>query len=346
MLYFIDTSLYDGIVDWKNYTWDGAFIKASEGLAEDPKFKAQWQAAKGYTIRGAYHFFRPFVDPIQAAEKFVGYMGTDKGELPGVLDLETTDGYASGVPEKALKWMGRYRVLTGVLPIIYTSPGFANAIHLYNYRDFADYPLWMAEYPWDKIEGTWTEQKRRDKIYNILKNPSTFPFPTPPHPFTSVTWVQWTGKCPPEYVPGYPLGTKLAVDVSFCRMTMKELFDKFNIIFVPKGNIVTDTTVTITGELKSGEVSNLRPQAGLSGGIIRMLTGPLHVQGFGQKVLKDNYYWSEVNIVETSERGWIAWTTAYENVVVTPTTNTKPSLAIHIEGDGYEPLDVVLKPKQ
>src|SRR5687768_9508173 len=90
-----DFAKYDGggnlpyhVLAWDQYTWDFAFIKASEGTVIDPLFREQWAAARGNAVRGAYHFFRPFVDPILAVTTFLDYLDGDRGELPAVLDLE------------------------------------------------------------------------------------------------------------------------------------------------------------------------------------------------------------------------------------------------------------------
>src|SRR5688572_28589158 len=87
----IDVSYYDDIVNWSLYDNDFAFIKVSEGTVIDKVFREQWRNAKGHTIRGAYHYFRPFVDPRLAAQKVAEYLDGDLGELPLALDLETTD---------------------------------------------------------------------------------------------------------------------------------------------------------------------------------------------------------------------------------------------------------------
>ena len=250
----IDVSYYDPILDWKNYTWDFAFIKASEGTVIDQDFRQQWEAARGYTIRGAYSFFRSFVNQKLAVQKLIEYLGNDLGELPVVLDLEVHNSYISAAL-LALDWLKEFYRLTGIRPIVYTSPGFASDkyVRLYNYPEFAEYPLWLATYPWDKITSTWTEEMRRNKLHSIAIMETPYTFPSTIKPFPRVDFVQWTGKFPPEYVPGYPLGGKLAVDVNFYAGDMKQLFDQFKIIYVPKPK---GETMIYTGRITT--VTNMR----------------------------------------------------------------------------------------
>lgn len=99
----IDVSKWDPIVSWDNYSWDFAIVKASQGVVEDPKFKAQWLAARGHVIRSAYSFFDPRVDPVLAAKALIKIMGSDLGEMPIVNDLEIDGGLeASVVAKRAL----------------------------------------------------------------------------------------------------------------------------------------------------------------------------------------------------------------------------------------------------
>ena len=326
MLILIDTSKWDPIVDWQNYTWDGAFIKVSEGMVEDRIYKSQWGRAKGFTIRGPYHFFRVYVNPTEAAQKFVYLLGNDQGELPPVLDLEDANGYPNDVPSRALKWLETTRKAVGRPPIVYTSQGFANYVKLYNYPDFKEYPLWLAAYPRDKIIEGWTEQQRRNWIYTTLRAPQAFIWPRTISPWSKVTVIQWTAKCPPEYVPGYPLGFKDAVDINFYAGTMYDLFNEFDITYVPnpKGDDdMTDVPITLTALLRELQPSNLRRGAGLDEPVIETLTGPLTIKGVGVKILKDNYWW--IQIVEPKQ-GFVALTTSYSNVVYNPNPNPNPNV--------------------
>ena len=339
----IDVSYYDPLIPWNKYTWTFAFIKASEGLYLDVDFAAQWKAAQGETVRGAYHFFRSFVDPINSANKFIGCMGSDIGELPPVIDLEDMNGMEyKEFNIRVKKWLNRVQSLTNKRPIIYTSPGFINTSKMYLYSEYSEYPLWLATYYKDEIDENWTETDRKNWIYNVLQA-RTLIFPPTPKPFKKINFLQWTAKCSPEFVPGYPLGGKRAVDVILYPGSTNDLFKEFSIIFVPKpkGDEMTDTTVTIEADLRALQPSNLRPAAGLQAGLIRTLVGPLHIKCVGQKVQLDGYYWSEViEIGGVAEHGWIAWTTSYENITYPQQTTTKKVIKSTLTFDDGSTLDL------
>lgn len=74
--------------------------------------------------------------------------------------------------------------------------------------------------------------------------------------------------------------------------------------------MAVDEVITMTADLLSGQSSRLRQAPSLSASIITTLTGPLHVEAKGEKILAEGYYWSELVY---PQRGWIAWTTSYGN---------------------------------
>lgn len=121
------------------------FLKASEGTSiVDPSFKARWSELKtAGIIRGAYHFFHPSADPIAQATHFCNVVGIlDSGDLPCVLDWESSDGVPSIKDATAgMKFLSKVRELTGKKPIIYGSPYFLKDLNLQ-----AGYPLWVANY--------------------------------------------------------------------------------------------------------------------------------------------------------------------------------------------------------
>ena len=323
MLIGIDTSKWDPIVDWKRYTWDFAFIKASEGVVPDRVYKPQMTAARGYTIRSPYHFFRVYIDPVEAAKRFVDVIGDDPGELPPVLDLEAHNGDPKNVGPRALKWIDTVYNLTNRMPITYTSEGFATTedVDLYKYTDFKHSPLWLAQYPWDRITTRWSEIQREQKIMQLLQIPEAYRWPPPIAPWSNVRVIQWTAKCKPVYVPGYPLGVKEAVDINFYPGTIMDLFTEFKIGTVPTPNEddMTDSITTLTAFLKDLQPANLRAGAGLNQRIITTLTGPLSIEGIGQKTIMDGYHWIQiVDMTTRVPRGWVALTTSFTNVVYNP----------------------------
>src|SRR4029079_12423678 len=81
----------------------------------------------------AYHFARPTgsnlaaatASAIKQANHFLAVAGPQPGELPPVLDLETTGNLATQrLLAWTLAWVGQITARTGVEPVVYTSPLF------------------------------------------------------------------------------------------------------------------------------------------------------------------------------------------------------------------------------
>lgn len=161
----IDVSYWDAGIDWPKVRAAGQrymFAKATEGITyKDPTFDDNWFGAKSAgLLRGAYHFFRCNVDAKKQADYFIDYVRSvkDNGELPPVLDLETSDGMTKEKIVPAAKiWLDRVEAAFGKKPIIYSGQYF-----LQDYLVVAgggppawakDYPLWLAQYPNQYVEG-------------------------------------------------------------------------------------------------------------------------------------------------------------------------------------------------
>jgi lysozyme len=161
----IDVSYWDSGIDWPKVRATGQrfmFTKATEGdFYADPTFPTNWSGAKAAgLLRGAYHFFRCNVDPKKQAKKFIEYVKAvkDDGELPPVLDLESNDGQVKDkVISRAKTWLDEVEKAFGRKPIIYSGQYF-----LQDYLSEAgggppawakDYPLWLAQYPNNYVEG-------------------------------------------------------------------------------------------------------------------------------------------------------------------------------------------------
>ncbi|MFP5288949.1 MAG: glycoside hydrolase family 25 protein [Thermoanaerobaculia bacterium] len=146
----IDVSHFQGVVDWQKVAQAGmsfAFAKATEGITyTDPQFAANWAGIRAAgLLRGAYHFFEANDDATAQAQHFLAMVQLAAGDLPPVLDVETTAGVSteqiwSGVST----WLQVVEQATGRRPILYTAPGFWNA----HQPDLAltRYPLWLADY--------------------------------------------------------------------------------------------------------------------------------------------------------------------------------------------------------
>ena len=169
-MYGIDVYEGDGRVDWaavKNSGKTFAFVRATEGASiKDQAFPKHWPILKmDGIIRGAYHFFHPKTsNPTTQAQEFIKTIGKfEPGDLPPVLDVEITDGAgASTVIKGAKEWLGvvekAIEQQTGkkIKPIIYTFPNFwINTLD--DPSDFADYPLWIANFDTDTpiVPSAW-----------------------------------------------------------------------------------------------------------------------------------------------------------------------------------------------
>ena len=115
-------------------------------------------------------------------------MGADKGELPPVLDLEPVldankkDISPSGnaLLTRAKTWLNAVESAFGRKPMIYTSTLYVTS-HAVNAAWLANYPLWIAQYPW--MPGTRNE-------YTDPANPPT-PGGIPQQPPVFQPWIIW-----------------------------------------------------------------------------------------------------------------------------------------------------------
>jgi lysozyme len=143
------------------------------------------------------------VDAKKQADYFIDYVKTvkDNGELPPVLDLETNDGVTKDkIVAGAKVWLDRVEAAFGKKPIIYSGQYF-----LQDYLVVAgggpppwakDYPLWLAQYPNQYIEG--------------MK-------PTLPRGWFNYTIWQYSDK-------GRINGINAAVDMNLFNGTLEELY--------------------------------------------------------------------------------------------------------------------------
>lgn len=145
----IDVSLWQKQVDWAKVKTAGitfAFIKATEGeKIVDPYFKTNWPAAKtAGVLRGAYHFFRPNLDPTLQADLVINTLKADVGDLPPVFDIETVAGLSPEVViANAEIWLARVEQALKIKPIVYTRAFFVKD-QLKNAQ--GQYPNWGSRY--------------------------------------------------------------------------------------------------------------------------------------------------------------------------------------------------------
>lgn len=119
------------------------FMKATEGKSfVSPVYEKRMDTAESKGIAcGAYHYYKPSVDPLVQAKHFCTY---SRGDLPPVLDIE--DPYSNREKLIAdLKIFLEYvEEACGMTPIIYS--GFYYLVDLKLPESFSRYPLWLAWY--------------------------------------------------------------------------------------------------------------------------------------------------------------------------------------------------------
>ncbi|MHB2024197.1 MAG: GH25 family lysozyme [Mycobacteriales bacterium] len=126
------------------------FVKATEGTSyTNPYYSSDTAAAASAGLmHGAYDFVHPDESATAQAQYFAGVIGAQNqpGDLPPVMDLETTGGLS---PSALISWVGSWLTavtnLTHRTPMIYVSPDFW-INYLNNTSQYANYPLWEADY--------------------------------------------------------------------------------------------------------------------------------------------------------------------------------------------------------
>jgi len=153
----IDISHWQGAVDFVQVRNSGrSFViaKATEGIgwtdAKWTKYRDDARAA-GLAVTG-YHFARPDGNPTKPREEaqwFVSQLGLEPGMLIPALDLERGGGLGKDALTAWVQaWLDEVYTLTGVRPMIYTSPYFWRT-NLGDTRTFADQGydvLWIAHW--------------------------------------------------------------------------------------------------------------------------------------------------------------------------------------------------------
>jgi lysozyme len=153
-VYGVDVSHHQKEVDWakiKAGEVSFAFMKATEGISlRDKQFERNWQAsADAAVVRGAYHFYLPYLSPEKQAEHFIRTVTLSPGDLPPVLDVEVKGKKTKEQLQKDVKvWLRKVENAYGVKPIIYTGYTFYKD---YLEGEFDDYHLWIAHYKVDKL---------------------------------------------------------------------------------------------------------------------------------------------------------------------------------------------------
>lgn len=150
----IDVSAHQKKIIWSKIdNVHFAFIKATEGVSiKDQHFRQNWDSSRRVGIlRGAYHFYRPYVSPESQFENFKSVVDIRPGDLPPVLDAEIHSNNSKKLKNDFKKWLLLAEKHYGVTPIIYCSSGFYKKYFKDPYFD--KYPFWIANYVVDDINS-------------------------------------------------------------------------------------------------------------------------------------------------------------------------------------------------
>ena len=163
----IDISHYQGALDWNELSDKITFVicKATEGRSlVDTEFTDNWSNIKNSgRIRGAYHFYISSDDPVQQANFFWQTIPSyAHDDLPLVLDIESASLRGNITNEHlqsdVLTFLQTLESLSSKTPMIYSNTDFAQ--QYLNSKEFAIYPLWVAEYTSNsapRVPAAWSE---------------------------------------------------------------------------------------------------------------------------------------------------------------------------------------------
>ncbi len=146
----IDVSYYQDDIDWDLAAADEvkfAITRVNHGGFMDPKFDDNWTRIREVgLLRGAYQYFNPGGDPVEQAQTFIDKVGMlGPGDLPGVIDVESTDDESpETIATNVGIWLDLVEAGTGRKPIVYTAGYYWN--DNVESHAFKDYPLWTAHY--------------------------------------------------------------------------------------------------------------------------------------------------------------------------------------------------------
>jgi len=164
-----------------------AYIKASEYRA-DAGFTERMQYARAAgMLRGAYILPHFELDNIaDQVNLFLQTVGSEKGELPPALDLESPGGnWPVGKPlfKKIKDSLDRMAQAFGRKPIIYTSQSIVRQFQIINPAWGQDYDMWVAAYPYADFANKL--------FYTDPNSPPQWSSKYPPQPDGYKPWVIW-----------------------------------------------------------------------------------------------------------------------------------------------------------
>ena len=177
----IDVSHWQGTVDWARVADAGkafVFLKATEDTwYVDPTYATNRAGARSNGLRaGAYHFAQPDPGPGDARKEarwFIRHADPQAGDLLPVLDIETSGGLdPNELTTWSKRWVAEVRRLTGVRPLVYTSP-YGWSVRFDDSTALARWgsPLWVAH--WGVSAPTLPAQNWGGRGWRVWQHSST-----------------------------------------------------------------------------------------------------------------------------------------------------------------------------
>jgi len=128
----VDVSHHQGEIDWaavaKVQQIGFAYVKATEGGDWiDPRFTANWQAARRAGLRvGGYHFFTFCRPALEQARHFLDVLPKEPDTLPPAVDVELGGNCATSASDREVEaevslWLETIARATGREPVVYAT---------------------------------------------------------------------------------------------------------------------------------------------------------------------------------------------------------------------------------
>lgn len=144
----IDVSSHNGDINWSSVKASGievVYVKATEGTTyQDPYLNNHYNGAKSVGLTtGFYHFLVGSSSPETQAENFYNNIKGKENNLLPCLDIEHSNNEPSNFMDYALRFIQKFKELSGMNICIYSGPYFINE---YLDKRLQCYPLWVAHY--------------------------------------------------------------------------------------------------------------------------------------------------------------------------------------------------------
>lgn len=153
----LDISFYQKNINWSRLPEHYSFVimKATEGSSlKDVKFRQNWDSAgKNGLIRGAYHFYRPYVTPYSQFKNFTSVVKLKSGDLPPVVDAEITSKYTLKLQNDLKIFLNLLEKHYKIQPIIYCNRSFYRKHFSHTYFD--KYHFWIADYRSETLDSNF-----------------------------------------------------------------------------------------------------------------------------------------------------------------------------------------------